>query len=492
MPPELFRGDRGDPRSDLFSLGVILFECAGGWLPWGDDAPLGRLAGIQGASAPRELPPSLDGQTATLIRQLLSAQPSDRPASAGEVMARLDRQEVALVTTGACRACGRRRPHDLPSCPSCGDQPASVRHTAGGQWMLVLQPQQFDADRAERLLRVLDAVTGQRVALKVEPVTWMFWKHGISPPEERSSSLELPALLFADLDEKNARALERLFGDEGLDARACTRQPLPTPIRWGPSLGLVVMQGTIIHFACSVGYALPLAVFGLGGVAVGGAELWMRKKWRKGGARFRLRPEGALLPRARSFLDQALRDARTLRTAQVRDLLSDVTVELFRLAARAERATGEGPASPDGDPAAERLMAAAPALLQRLVQWGRRLDDLGAALDAAPVGQAARLLAGLSRDPSSSGGEDDADLRRERQRLLEDEQRRARAEDERAMLIAELCRVLGELRLTLATAAAGHTPDRAAEDGRLSTALSEVEELLAQSGRVRGAAPHPP
>jgi hypothetical protein len=481
MAPELFRGERGDPRSDLFSLGVILFECAAGSLPWGDASPLSRVAAR--SDPPGEavtLPASLDGSVAALIRQLLSYEPAYRPASAAEVMARLDGLGAAVAVAIACPGCGRGRPQDLPCCPGCGDQPVTVRHTPGGRWMLVLQPQPFDAERSERLLRVLDAVTGRRVALNIEPSTWMWWKRGFSPAEERSSSLQLPALLFGELDEQNARDLQRLFREAGIEAEARTRAPLSRPHQWMPGACAVMVQSSLFHYTSHIGWTGTLAFCGLGVVAVAVAELAQRRKWYKRGGRFRLRPEGATAPRSRGFLEHALREARALRTEPVRDLLTDVTLELFRLSVRAEHRAGAG-LPPAGDsPAAERLMAAAPALLQALLGWARRLDELGAALDGAPAGHTARMLAALSRQPSSAALEEpEPELRRRRERLLDDEERRRRAEDERARLIADLCGVLGDLRAAAATAAADPAPDAADEQRRLAAALSEVEALLA-------------
>jgi len=47
MAPELFGRGRADPRSDLFSLGVLLFEMATGRLPW-KDRSLARLVSAVG------------------------------------------------------------------------------------------------------------------------------------------------------------------------------------------------------------------------------------------------------------------------------------------------------------------------------------------------------------------------------------------------------------------------------------------------------------
>ncbi|MDL2345822.1 serine/threonine-protein kinase, partial [Deinococcus sp. MIMF12] len=50
MAPEQFAGVRGDPRSDLYAVGAVLFECLGGQPPYAD--PLGWLAGHRRGRSP--------------------------------------------------------------------------------------------------------------------------------------------------------------------------------------------------------------------------------------------------------------------------------------------------------------------------------------------------------------------------------------------------------------------------------------------------------
>lgn len=91
LAPEQALGQEIDARTDLYALGVMLYELTTGRLPFtGDDlltvisqhlhAPV-----IQPSTYNAQIPPSLD----TLIGQLLSKRPQDRPASAGEVRQRL-------------------------------------------------------------------------------------------------------------------------------------------------------------------------------------------------------------------------------------------------------------------------------------------------------------------------------------------------------------------------------------------------------------------
>lgn len=76
MAPEQFAGVRGDPRSDLYAAGAVLFECLAGHPPHPD--PLGWLAGHRADCAP------LPGPTALhpVLGAALARDPAARPPSA--------------------------------------------------------------------------------------------------------------------------------------------------------------------------------------------------------------------------------------------------------------------------------------------------------------------------------------------------------------------------------------------------------------------------
>jgi len=83
MAPEQFRGVRGDPRSDLYSVGALLFDCLAGQPPYAD--PLGWLTGLTDERAPLPGPPEVHG----VLCAALSRDPADRPASAPELRSAL-------------------------------------------------------------------------------------------------------------------------------------------------------------------------------------------------------------------------------------------------------------------------------------------------------------------------------------------------------------------------------------------------------------------
>jgi serine/threonine-protein kinase len=86
MSPEQARGKELDPRSDLYSMGVILYQMATARLPFEADTPVGFLtkhlteppAPLRERNPRLAISPRLEG----LIGKALAKEPRDRPASA--------------------------------------------------------------------------------------------------------------------------------------------------------------------------------------------------------------------------------------------------------------------------------------------------------------------------------------------------------------------------------------------------------------------------
>jgi serine/threonine protein kinase/TolB-like protein len=92
MAPEQLMGTPTDARADIYSAGAILFELVTGqWLFAGDNflaVAMRRLA--QPPPKANEVNAAVPEAVADLIRRCLAAEPSGRPASAGELKAELE------------------------------------------------------------------------------------------------------------------------------------------------------------------------------------------------------------------------------------------------------------------------------------------------------------------------------------------------------------------------------------------------------------------
>lgn len=84
------------PRSDIYSLGVTLYEMLTGQRPWDSDDP-GELATLHREAKPadvRGLRPDVPATAAELVHSMLAKDALRRPASARELAARLVRLEI--------------------------------------------------------------------------------------------------------------------------------------------------------------------------------------------------------------------------------------------------------------------------------------------------------------------------------------------------------------------------------------------------------------
>jgi serine/threonine protein kinase len=89
MAPELLRGGRVDSRSDVWALGVVLFEMFSGCRPFRGGTIYEVAAAILG-DPPEELPQRIPAALRTVVRRCLAKSPGDRFPSARELSAALD------------------------------------------------------------------------------------------------------------------------------------------------------------------------------------------------------------------------------------------------------------------------------------------------------------------------------------------------------------------------------------------------------------------
>ncbi|HMB55500.1 MAG TPA: serine/threonine-protein kinase, partial [Thermoanaerobaculia bacterium] len=92
LSPEQALGETADPRSDLYSFGVLLFEMLTGRLPHHAKSTLGTLVAHVQRPAPdvRSLRPQVPPWLAALVARLLAKRPEERYASAADVLADLE------------------------------------------------------------------------------------------------------------------------------------------------------------------------------------------------------------------------------------------------------------------------------------------------------------------------------------------------------------------------------------------------------------------
>jgi serine/threonine protein kinase len=120
MAPEQARGEKMDARSDLFSLGSVLYYMVCGQPPFVSGTALGTMRGVT-EGAPTELEsliPETPRWLSDMIRKLHEKNPDDRYSSASDVATILKRRLVELDGQSDATEVVRGIPAKVPSDPS--------------------------------------------------------------------------------------------------------------------------------------------------------------------------------------------------------------------------------------------------------------------------------------------------------------------------------------------------------------------------------------
>jgi serine/threonine protein kinase len=95
MAPEQFRGAAIDTRTDLYAVGVVLYECLSGKPPYDGNSITALFAEVmKGEATPiTQVAPDVPASLGTIIHQLIERKPADRVPSARELSRRLTELE---------------------------------------------------------------------------------------------------------------------------------------------------------------------------------------------------------------------------------------------------------------------------------------------------------------------------------------------------------------------------------------------------------------
>lgn len=98
MAPEVLRGEGADYRSDLWALGVVLYEAASGQLPFAGRTSFEISSAIM-REMPKPLGPPVPAGLWAIIQRCLVKEPMQRYRRAGEVQAALEAVQSAVIVS---------------------------------------------------------------------------------------------------------------------------------------------------------------------------------------------------------------------------------------------------------------------------------------------------------------------------------------------------------------------------------------------------------
>ena len=92
LSPEVCLGKPVDQRSDIFSLGIVLFEMLTGKMPFNDESPLGLMLEVVKAEIPdvRQINHDADPQIAQILAKMIAKDPADRYQNCHELVTDLN------------------------------------------------------------------------------------------------------------------------------------------------------------------------------------------------------------------------------------------------------------------------------------------------------------------------------------------------------------------------------------------------------------------
>jgi serine/threonine-protein kinase len=110
ISPEQVKGQRGDQRSDIYALGIMLYEMLTGRVPFIGSNPLAAMNErlLIDPPPPRELNEEISPELEEILYRALERDPRHRYATAHEMMWDLENQEQVGVADRGPRAIGRR------------------------------------------------------------------------------------------------------------------------------------------------------------------------------------------------------------------------------------------------------------------------------------------------------------------------------------------------------------------------------------------------
>ncbi|BAU47060.1 serine/threonine protein kinase [Sulfurifustis variabilis] len=261
IAPEQFIGIRDEPRSDIFSVGTMLFEMTTGKLPFPDaQTPLDVIRRIKRAPcSPCRLNPALSSRFEALVLRCLAANPEDRFATMDALYRELDNWAPPETPTsrGVERESWMRRLTRLPSRWTEGLLSRTDHFTPLRRWA---ENRCASAARPFRMMAAL-ALRGDRhqEAVNVEILRQAFQMARLRP-----SFVSVMTVVQVDVGMASGEKADEILNEHLIKARRALALLVGKVEKHGTPFGINVVTGNVVdavrEFAND--YRIDLVVIG--------------------------------------------------------------------------------------------------------------------------------------------------------------------------------------------------------------------------------------
>jgi serine/threonine-protein kinase len=205
MAPEVLRGDAADRRSDIWAIGVMLYEMTAGRRPFVGDTPFALTAAIlrdEPPALPRGVPPLLK----SVIARCLEKDPAARFQRAAEIRSALEAEPVPRTVKLPTRRSRPRKPAEPKTDPSSASRIRSLAVLPLDNVARDPEQEYFVDGMTDELIAAVARIEGLRV---ISRQSIMRFKHTTKSASEIARQLGVDAIVGGSVKRSGDRV--RIF-----------------------------------------------------------------------------------------------------------------------------------------------------------------------------------------------------------------------------------------------------------------------------------------